>query len=196
MASIRFMIQTIIGRILQFLLCPCDVRSYVSEHAAYHHGEASLAATIVGMGQTFVGSNNINLLYPAGQFGTRLMGGKDAASARYIFTRLSNIARSIFRAEDDPLLTYEFEDGQKIEPEVCSVYLSPPLHSNGRRWYPIPHYPVYRLLVKLLTFAVWIFDLFGSISGTCLSSRWPWSTAAKVSVRAGLRLCPATTRAT
>ena len=42
---------------------------YVSEHSAYHHGEASLNAAIVGMAQNFVGSNNINLLEPNGQFG-------------------------------------------------------------------------------------------------------------------------------
>jgi len=44
---------------------------YVSEHSAYHHGEQSLANTITGMAQDFVGSNNINLLNPNGQFGTR-----------------------------------------------------------------------------------------------------------------------------
>lgn len=44
---------------------------YVSEHSAYHHGEQSLASTIIGMAQNFVGSNNINLLAPQGQFGTR-----------------------------------------------------------------------------------------------------------------------------
>jgi DNA gyrase/topoisomerase IV subunit B len=90
---------------------------YVSEHASYHHGEASLAATIVGMAQNFVGSNNINLLVPSGQFGTRLQGGRDAASARYIFTRLSNITRAIFPADDDALLKYLDDDGQSIEPE-------------------------------------------------------------------------------
>jgi DNA topoisomerase-2 len=28
----------------------------------------------------YMGSNNVNLLEPCGQFGTRLMGGKDACS--------------------------------------------------------------------------------------------------------------------
>lgn len=46
---------------------------YVSEHSAYHHGEQSLVGTIIGMAQNYVGSNNINLLYPSGQFGTRQM---------------------------------------------------------------------------------------------------------------------------
>jgi DNA topoisomerase-2 len=42
------------------------------------------------------GSNNINLLEPCGQFGTRLMGGKDASQTRYIFTKLTKEARKIF----------------------------------------------------------------------------------------------------
>ena len=60
---------------------------YVSEHSGYHHGEASLNGAIVGMAQDYVGSNNINLLMPNGQFGTRLAGGKDSASERYILQK-------------------------------------------------------------------------------------------------------------
>lgn len=63
----------------------------VAEHSAYHHGETSLMSTIINLAQNFVGSNNINLLMPNGQFGTRLQGGKDAASARYIFTMLRSV---------------------------------------------------------------------------------------------------------
>lgn len=94
-----------------------QLAGYVAEHSAYHHGEASLAATIVGLAQDFVGSNNVNLLVPSGQFGTRLQGGKDAASPRYIFTRLSPAARAVFPEADDPLLSYLNEEGQTIEPE-------------------------------------------------------------------------------
>jgi DNA topoisomerase-2 len=90
---------------------------YVSEHSAYHHGEISLCMTIVNMAQSFVGSNNLNLLQPLGQFGTRLQGGKDAASPRYIFTNLTPLARAIFHPKDDPLLNYLHDDGQSIEPE-------------------------------------------------------------------------------
>lgn len=60
----------------------------IIEESAYHHGETSLTTTTVNLAQNFVGSNNINLLIPDGQFGTRLLGGKDSASARYIFTKL------------------------------------------------------------------------------------------------------------
>ncbi|XP_057978601.1 DNA topoisomerase 2 isoform X2 [Malania oleifera] len=89
---------------------------YVSENSAYHHGEQNLATTIIGMAQNFVGSNNINLLMPNGQFGTRNQGGKDHASARYIFTQLSPLTRLLFPKDDDILLDYLNEDGQSIEP--------------------------------------------------------------------------------
>jgi DNA topoisomerase II len=81
-----------------------QLAGYVSEHSAYHHGEQSLSSTIVGMAQSFVGSNNLPLLEPLGQFGTRLQGGKDAASPRYIFTNLASLARTIYHPFDDPLL--------------------------------------------------------------------------------------------
>jgi DNA topoisomerase II len=93
-----------------------QLAGYVSEHAAYHHGEASLNSTIVGMAQTFVGSNNINLLVPIGQFGSRLLGGKDSASARYIHTHLEPIVDTIFRKEDQAILSYTEDDGLTVEP--------------------------------------------------------------------------------
>lgn len=88
----------------------------VAEKSAYHHGETSLCSTIVNLAQNFVGSNNINLLMPNGQFGTRLQGGKDSASPRYIFTMMSPLTRFIFHPHDDPLLEYLKDDNLKIEP--------------------------------------------------------------------------------
>lgn len=46
-----------------------QLAGFVSDKAAYHHGEASLTGAITGMAQDFVGSNNINVLKPNGQFG-------------------------------------------------------------------------------------------------------------------------------
>ena len=94
-----------------------QLSGYVSAETGYHHGEASLQQAIISMAQDFVGTNNINLLYPDGNFGSRLLSGKDAASPRYIFTRLSNTTPSIFNKNDSPLLTYLNDDGTKIEPE-------------------------------------------------------------------------------
>jgi DNA topoisomerase-2 len=66
-----------------------QLAGYVAEHSAYHHGEMSLTQTIVNMAQDFVGTNNLNLLEPVGQFGSRNGGSKEAASARYIYTHLN-----------------------------------------------------------------------------------------------------------
>jgi len=103
---------------------------YVGEHSAYHHGEMSLAGTIISMAQDFVGSNNINLLVPSGQFGTRIQGGSDHASARYIYTRLAPVTRYIFSPLDDAILSYLNEDGQKIEPNFY-VPIIPMVLVNG-----------------------------------------------------------------
>ena len=89
---------------------------YISEHSAYHHGEVSLQKTIIGMAQEFVGSNNIAFLQPNGQFGTRLGGGKDAASPRYIFTALTPITKAIYNEQDKYILDTRYDDGTAIEP--------------------------------------------------------------------------------
>lgn len=107
-----------------------QLAGYVSEHAAYHHGEASLNSTIVGLAQNFVGSNNLNLLKPEGQFGSRVMGGHDSASERYIFTKLESIVDKIFRKEDAALLKHLEDDGEKVEPEYY-LPVVPLLAING-----------------------------------------------------------------
>ena len=94
-----------------------QLAGYISEHSAYHHGEASLNEAIVKMAQNFVGSNNINLLSPNGQFGTRAKGGKDSASPRYIFTQLETITKKLFDPRDNGLLKYLDDDGMSIEPD-------------------------------------------------------------------------------
>jgi DNA topoisomerase-2 len=94
-----------------------QLAAYVSEKTSYHHGEVSLADTIVKLAQDFVGSNNINLLEPCGQLGTRLMGGKDASQPRYIFTKLTKQARHLYDPRDDAVLEYLDDDGKRIEPD-------------------------------------------------------------------------------
>ena len=102
----------------------------IMENAAYHHGNLSLEQTIISMSQNFVGSNNINLLNPVGQFGTRLKGGKDASASRYIFTNLNKITRILFNKSDDNILEYLEDDGLKIEPRYY-VPIIPMVLVNG-----------------------------------------------------------------
>ena len=103
---------------------------YVSENSGYHHGENSLNGAIINMAQDYVGSNNINLLTPNGQFGTRLQGGKDHASERYIFTNLNPITRLIFNKEDDNILNYLNDDGFNVEPQFY-IPIIPMILVNG-----------------------------------------------------------------
>uniref|UniRef100_A0A0K2UGB3 DNA topoisomerase 2 n=1 Tax=Lepeophtheirus salmonis TaxID=72036 RepID=A0A0K2UGB3_LEPSM len=102
----------------------------VGEMSAYHHGEASLMGTIINLAQNFVGSNNVNLLLPIGQFGTRLAGGKDHASARYIFTQLNPMTRYLFHIHDDYVLKYLRDDNLRVEPEYY-VPILPMVLING-----------------------------------------------------------------
>ena len=105
---------------------------YVSERTAYHHGEMSLQSTIVNMAQNYPGSNNLELLYPSGQFGTRIANGKDASSTRYIFTRLSELTPIIYNEADNDNLNYLDDDGFSIEPERF-VPLLPMILINGTK---------------------------------------------------------------
>lgn len=107
-----------------------QLSGYVAEHSAYHHGEISLQMTIVNMAQDFMGSNNVNLLEPVGQFGTRMLGGKDYASARYIYTNLEDYTRYLFPEHDQPLLDYLKEEGLSIEPNYY-VPILPLVLVNG-----------------------------------------------------------------
>jgi DNA topoisomerase-2 len=107
-----------------------QLSGYISEHTSYHHGEASLQGTIINMAQDYTGSNNINLLYPSGQFGTRLQGGKDSGSPRYIFTHLMPITKILFNEHDNKLLDYLDDDGLTIEPKYY-IPIIPMLLVNG-----------------------------------------------------------------
>jgi DNA topoisomerase II len=104
----------------------------ITELTAYHHGDKSLTSSIVRMAQDYVGSNNLPLLLPCGQFGTRHYGGKDAASARYIFTKLSPLTPLIFPASDNPILEYVIDDGKKVEPKFYLPIIPMVLVNGGQ----------------------------------------------------------------
>ena len=107
-----------------------QLAGFVSDKAHYHHGEDSLNKAIVGMAQDYVGSNNINILKPNGQFGTLIDNGKDFASPRYIWTKLEDLTSIIFNKLDNPVLEKQFEDGFEIEPS-CYAPIIPMILVNG-----------------------------------------------------------------
>ncbi|KAH7905690.1 topoisomerase Ii-Dna cleavage Complex, metal-bound [Hygrophoropsis aurantiaca] len=110
-----------------------ELAGYVSQLGAYHHGENALCKVIIHLAQDFVGSkNNINILEPRGQFGTRYTGGEVYAAARYLSTRMNPLARSIFHVEDDSILEYIEEDGKMVEPSFY-IPIIPMVLVNGAR---------------------------------------------------------------
>jgi DNA topoisomerase-2 len=95
----------------------CQLAGYVSEHMNYQHGNTSLEATIINQAQNYVGANNIPLLLPLSQFGSRIKGGKDCGSSRYIKTKLNReLVRAMFRSEDDYVIDYTYDEGVCGEP--------------------------------------------------------------------------------
>lgn len=57
-------------------------------------------------------------------------GGRDYASARYIFTNVSEQTRLLFPEEDSPVLEYLHEEGMSIEPDFF-VPIIPLVLVNG-----------------------------------------------------------------
>ena len=120
----------------------------VSEKMAYMHGEKSLEGAIVGMGQNFVGANNIAYFRKKGNFGTRSMLGKDASSGRYIFAAPELFVPLIYKKEDEQILNIIVDEGQDIEPVTLLPIL--PMHlingvcgiGTGSSSYIPPHNPL------------------------------------------------------
>lgn len=107
-----------------------QVSGFISQISDYHHGEASLNETIIGLAQNYAGSNNLNYFKPNGQFGSRL--SSDASAPRYIFTEFTDSFRKIFKKEDDIILNHLDSDGQPIEPDFYLPIL-PNILINGSR---------------------------------------------------------------
>lgn len=109
-----------------------QLANYVSEITDYHHGEQSLCETIINMAQDFIGSNNINLLEPNGNFGFRKAGGEEAASSRYIFTQINTLTHYIFRKDDENIYKHNYSDDLEIEPELYAPII-PMILVNGSK---------------------------------------------------------------
>jgi DNA gyrase/topoisomerase IV subunit B len=101
-----------------------------------HHKVHNIEVTSIGQG-SFCGWNiDKNERFLLGDFtithNTRLLGGKDAASERYIFTHLSPLTRLIYKAEDDAILDYLEDDGDQVEP-IYYVPIIPMILVNGSK---------------------------------------------------------------
>lgn len=104
--------------------------AYASEFTNFHHNEDIMGTTTKTMAMGFPGARNMPYFKACGQFGTRNQGGKDAASARYLFTTLEWWIPYVFKTEDVPFLEMKYDEGQKIEP-VTLLPIIPMALVNG-----------------------------------------------------------------
>ena len=131
-----------------------SLSGYISDNTNYHHGEMCLNGSIIKMAQHFPFSNNIPLLSDCGQFGSRSYHGKDAASPRYIYTKLGPLSDHIFVQKDNPLLSHAYDDGQKVEYEtycpIIPMILVNGMTSIGTGWSSsIPSFNLLDIIEKL-----------------------------------------------
>lgn len=94
----------------------------------YKHGEDSIIDVVTGLAKSYPGANNMPLLEPLGQFGTRI--DRKASSPRYIYTRLSPNFKKLFHKEDMDIITPLYEEGDEIEP-MFYIPLLPTILING-----------------------------------------------------------------
>jgi len=177
--SQRKILYSVIKRNLKYSgssLKVAQLSGYTAEHSNYHHGEQNLQDTIVGMAHDFPGSNNIPILYRDGQFGTRLDGGNDAASARYIFTKMDKLTASIFKDEDKELLTQINDDGDLVQPEYY-IPIIPMILVNGSvgigtGW--SSNIPCYNPKDIIENIRIWIENHKNNVSSYILNDLKPW----------------------
>ena len=109
-----------------------ELGGLVTKDMKYEHGDISMNETIICMAQDFAGSNNINLLMPIGQLGSRRQNGEDHGSPRYVHVSLNPLVRKIFPEEDDVIYKYRYEEGEKVEP-IYYIPIIPMVLVNGAK---------------------------------------------------------------
>jgi DNA topoisomerase II len=130
--SQRKVLHVVLNKNITTSIKVAQLGASVAENTGYHHGEDNLGGVITKMAQSFVGSNNIPLLVDEGQFGTLLMGGKDAASTRYIYTKLQKYTKMIYMPDDSEIITYLEDEGKTIEPQYY-IPIIPMILVNGSK---------------------------------------------------------------
>ena len=130
-----------------------QLQSKIAEQTEYLHGAHSLAGVIVNLATSYVGTNNVPLIQPKGNFGTRCV--QQAAAGRYIYAAKAQVFDKIFRPEDRPILTQQEFEGTVIEPRFFLPTLPMILVNgaegigNGYRQKILPRDP--KLLAKLVS---------------------------------------------
>lgn len=107
----------------------------------HHHGDSAITDSITKMGQEFFPrliplflGNSI-----AKGFGSRKFGGHNAGQPRYLEVKQNiKVTKLLFPIEDDWILPYEFEEGQRCEPKyylpILPMVLLETQHHPAHGW--------------------------------------------------------------
>ena len=87
-----------------------QIAGRVAATAFYHHGNASLEATIIGMAQDF--KNSMPIFQGIGQFGS--LRSPEAGAPRYVGVKFNENFRLLYK--DFELVDPQYEEGEEIEP--------------------------------------------------------------------------------
>ena len=87
-----------------------QIAGRVAATAFYHHGNASLEATIIGMAQDF--KNSMPIFQGIGQFGS--LRSPEAGAPRYVGVKFNKNFRLLYK--DFELVDPQYEEGEEIEP--------------------------------------------------------------------------------
>lgn len=126
--SHRKVIATVMKRNISKEMKVSQLASQVAQDQEYLHGDVSLQGVIVNMAANYLGTNNMNLLEPSGNFGTRFT--PEASAPRYIYTYKSKYFDYLFNKDDNDILVKQTFEGHKIEPKFYLPIL-PLLLVNG-----------------------------------------------------------------
>lgn len=144
-----------------------QLAGYIAEHENYHHGEASLGDSVRAKAFTFLGAEQVPYLVPLSSFGTRMYGGKDAGSVRYIFTKFNKRVWDIIcPAEDYQLLDFHFDEGARGEPKYFIPIIPTVLLNN------------YETLGHGWSIKIWARDVLDIIANVRTMVTWGSSNAA------------------
>lgn len=124
----RKVLSTVVDKNIKAEVKVSRLKSTVSEHTEYLHGEDNLANVIVNMARRYSGTNNLPLMKDEGNFGKRFI--NEASADRYIFTAGERYIDYIFpKADNGILIKQEFEN-ENIEPRFF-VPVIPMILVNG-----------------------------------------------------------------
>lgn len=90
----------------------------------YLRGDASISEACIQMGKDHCGANNVEIIDPLGQFGSRANSGGSTPGSRYLCCKRGTLYRFLIRKEDRDVIPRKVDDDDKlIETEFIAPVL-------------------------------------------------------------------------